>query len=269
MNANTKIIFSDLDETLLTKDKIVTERTKAAVRAIQKAGYIFVPCTGAPYDIQINRLNDMGIKYIITSNGGFIYDIENNEALHYNSIGSSLVQKIYDLSDNYIDDYEFHLGTISKKMRQEGLVIQDMLNQSIVPQICVFARGMDKIPQLREFLKILKDFASQNGLNIANYSKVLDDDRFAGEVHKGFIGYDIVKDGISKGSGITKFCEIFDIDMANTIAIGDGFNDVAMFKAAGYSVAMGNSLDKVKQMANHVTDTNNNDGVAKFLESLL
>ena len=63
-------------------------------------------------------------------------------------------------------------------------------------------------------------------------------------------------------------CEYLKINLKDSIAIGDSFNDLTMFETVGHSVAMGNAPDEIKKMVDEVTDTNNEDGVAKFLEKL-
>ena len=65
-----------------------------------------------------------------------------------------------------------------------------------------------------------------------------------------------------------EFCKALNISLEETVAIGNDFNDVPMFKVAGYSVAMKNSNDEVKKYADEITESNENDGVAIFLEKL-
>ena len=73
----------------------------------------------------------------------------------------------------------------------------------------------------------------------------------------------------SKGLGVEKLCKFLNIDLKETIAIGDDFNDIPMFEKVGLSVVMGNANDTVKRYAKIATEDNDNDGVAIFLEDLL
>ena len=73
----------------------------------------------------------------------------------------------------------------------------------------------------------------------------------------------------SKGNAIKKFCEILNIDLKNTIAIGDDYNDISMFKVVGHSVVMENANNEVKKYADEITMSNEREGVAIFLENLL
>jgi len=85
---------------------------------------------------------------------------------------------------------------------------------------------------------------------------------------EGVAFYDIISTGISKGSGVKFLCDLLGFPKESRIGIGDDLNDLSMFEEVGTSVAMGNALPKVKAVATHITDTNNNDGVAKFLAKI-
>ncbi|WP_413526132.1 HAD family hydrolase, partial [Latilactobacillus curvatus] len=77
---------------------------------------------------------------------------------------------------------------------------------------------------------------------------------------------EMIPTGIDKATAIRQIQMIHGIDADHTIVFGDGQNDLGMLQSAKYSVAMGNALPKVKAAANYVTETNTNDGVAKFLQ---
>ncbi len=80
---------------------------------------------------------------------------------------------------------------------------------------------------------------------------------------------DFVLKGCSKANGIKKVIELYGIARENTIAVGDSSNDLEMLEFAGISVAMGNSQEHILQMADYVTDTAENSGVAKAIEKFL
>lgn len=83
------------------------------------------------------------------------------------------------------------------------------------------------------------------------------------------IFFDVANVGVSKGNGIKNFCKNLNIDLKDTIAIGDEDNDISMFNVVGYKVAMGNGSKELKKYADEITETNDNDGVAVFLEKLV
>ena len=75
--------------------------------------------------------------------------------------------------------------------------------------------------------------------------------------------------GINKASGLAEICSRIGLSLSEVVAVGDSLNDIAMIRAAGLGVAMGNAQDAVKQAADRVTATNANDGVAAVIQSIL
>jgi hydroxymethylpyrimidine pyrophosphatase-like HAD family hydrolase len=81
--------------------------------------------------------------------------------------------------------------------------------------------------------------------------------------------YEILPKGIGKGTSITKLGSFMNVDINKIIAIGDYNNDISMFKAAGIGVAVSNAIDEVKAVADYIAESNDDDGVAKFIESVI
>ena len=79
---------------------------------------------------------------------------------------------------------------------------------------------------------------------------------------------DCVAKGTNKATGIDAACAHYGIELKDTIAFGDGGNDITMLRHAGVGIAMGNASDEVKECADMITDTVDNDGIAKALDSL-
>lgn len=75
--------------------------------------------------------------------------------------------------------------------------------------------------------------------------------------------------GISKASGVLEVCKLLGIGMSEVIAVGDSLNDIAMIREAGLGVAMGNAQDEVKAVADAVTATNDEDGVARVIQQYI
>lgn len=79
---------------------------------------------------------------------------------------------------------------------------------------------------------------------------------------------DIMPKGISKAKAIEELCKYLGIEIAQTVVFGDGLNDIEMFNVGGYKVAMGNAADQIKELADVVTKTNNEAGVAYELNKI-
>ena len=138
--------------------------------------------------------------------------------------------------------------------------IDTFLKNNEVVQCIIADENYDKIKVLQPEIEKVEDVV------IKNKHKSLEDENAPKE---GTIYYDVANAHSDKGNAIQKFCEILNIDPKDTVAIGDGLNDLAMREKVGYFVAMGNAKTEVKQYADEVTSSNEDDGVALFLENLL
>lgn len=74
---------------------------------------------------------------------------------------------------------------------------------------------------------------------------------------------------VSKATGVMKLIQFYGIHMADVVVFGDDYNDLEMFKMSAYSVAMMNAVEELKELANEITETNDNDGVAQILEKMI
>ena len=77
-----------------------------------------------------------------------------------------------------------------------------------------------------------------------------------------------MKKDCTKANAIKILADHLDINKEEIIVIGDGANDISMFEMSGYKIAMGNANNKLKEKADYITDSNNQDGVAKALEEI-
>lgn len=236
-----KYLFIDFDGTLRTDDKRVTKRTINALKLAEKKGYELVICTGRTKDYAARIRADVGVgRYVIFNNGGGIYDCQKWNVVHTNSINTESIHMLCDLAIKYQNVY---------------LEIQPLLTQ-----VNLQSYNLDTIHLLEGELKDIPL------IGVGNRHKALADPEF---LKQDLYYYDINAEGVSKGKGVENFCKIFKVDRADTIGIGDGENDIPMLRSCGYGVAMGNAIKQLKEIADFIADTNNNDGVAKFVESLV
>ena len=138
--------------------------------------------------------------------------------------------------------------------------IESFLEKTDVMQCLIQDKDFDKIKNLKKEVEQIK------GTEIKNQSKALTDKNYK---PKEVTYYDVADINTSKGNGVKMVCKALNIDLKDTISIGDDYNDVSMFEVTGFSVAMGNANEEVKKKAKYVTLTNNEEGVAFVLENLL
>ena len=263
-----KIIFIDIDGTLRNDKKEITGKTKEAIqKAIEKGIYVVI-CSGRPtkYVEEISK-ETLASNYVIGCNGGEIYDYEEKKTIHLNALEKEEVIALWHIAERY--DVQIIMISNGKRIVKKQTddetdilleePIENFVTENSITQ-CVFSSlNLENIRNFKDEINDIKD------IEIVNSSKCLVNNSFPEE--KPFF-LDINCKGTSKGNAIKKLCEYLKIDLKDSVAIGDSYNDVTMFETVGHSVAMKNAPEEIKKIVNEVTDTNNEDGVAKFLEKV-
>ena len=263
-----KAIFIDIDGTLRNSNKELSQRTINAVKRTTDNGILVILCSGRPrkYTEQISR-ECFASKYIITSSGGNIYDY-NNEIIFVNEMNKEALIHLYEIANPKGVRYIMNVGEgrVVNKVKhpdQETKLtenIKDFVYNNPVVQCTIAASNFDNIKNLIPEIEKVKN------VEIKNRHKALLDDKFKDDKT---IFCDIANINSNKGTAIKKLLEILNIKKEDTIAIGDDNNDLAMFEQVGYKVAMENAIDIVKENADEITLSNDEDGVAVYLEKLL
>ena len=134
--------------------------------------------------------------------------------------------------------------------------IDKFLQENNVVQIAICHENLEKIEELKKYINGFENIAVINQFIWNVNNKVMN------SIH-------ITNKNVSKGNAMIGMCEFLKIDLKDVIAIGDKGNDVSMIQAAGMGVAMQNATDDVKSVADFITNSNEEDGVAKVLEKIL
>lgn len=264
-----KLIAMDLDGTLNNDQKIITEKTKAALMAAQKAGIRLAlasarPSPGLFKERDILRLQDhKGI--LMSYNGGRIVDAETGKVLFETSMDlaetKQVLRKLESLPVTPIldDGVQFYVAD-----KNGYKVDYECKNNNMV---CA------EVGNLADFLTFapIKILMSVQPEELADVQKQIA--AFLPEsltvVQTAAFYLEVIPRVINKGQGIRDICKVLQITPAEVISFGDAANDIPMLEAAGMGVAMGNAQDAVKQAADLVTLSNNEDGIAAALEKLL
>lgn len=259
-----KIIFIDLDETLCRDDKSVG---KENYEALEKASQdnIIVLCTGRRLAkiLPITKGHNF-CSYIIALNGSQIYDVKNKTILMEDTIDYEIVEYVYNMthSDSIVTMCSGLIRYTNDVKYAEDILIDESILKNLknlnIPQIVL-------IGNYNELLEHKKELTGK--VNITNVSRDLLYENPEQEVVATFI--DISSDNASKGSGIKCLLEYLNISKDDAIAIGDGLNDLSMFHEVGYKVAMENGDEFLKKEASFITKSNNESGVAYFLNNYL
>ena len=261
-----RILALDLDDTLLRSDLSISFRTRNAIKRIEQAGVIVVLASGripeAVYDF--SRLLGMHKKpgYLVCNNGAYILESHTGQIVHEARIEADVALAICDLAG------------------AEGFPVQ-MYDDDVmyVSRQNEFSGYDQKLTGLRQV--VVENFRAM--VDDGCYKLIIPGDpmilahvenivrTYLGETITLFTSrpyfLEILPRGTDKGTALAKIAEINAVSAEETMAIGDSMNDEAMIRWAGIGVAMVNGDERIKSIADLVTDnTNDNDGVAEVID---
>jgi hypothetical protein len=266
-----KLIVTDMDGTLLNSDKKISEETLLALRALMNAGCKFTLATGRIYRAAKRYGDQIGIKTpLICCNGAVIVDPATDELLYGAPIPKAIGQKVIEIARRY--DVYFHL--------YDKEVIYSERMENIIAYFRKVSK--DQPPQYRIHTEVVADALAifdqtaiyKIGLHYDNTDRAMAMRKEIEEIDgvSGFKSletiYDVLLSGVNKGSALAHLCELLSIERGQVMAFGDNENDLEMLEFAGMGVAMANAEAFVQDVADHVTASNDEEGVLKALEAV-
>ena len=280
-----KMICLDLDGTLLNDCKEISQENINLIRkACKEKEIICVFATGRPleYVDEICNLYDSYLSnYIIASNGAIIRDNKNDEVIYKAPLTNTQILNLKDifLEENadymivYTDKKQVlrearntkalkDLAIIVNKKDSELKHIEDAIknNSNLSSLLCMIGGDTSA---LESIISRLKEIGGIETAGIGNYSHKTKNYSFESK----FI--DVMKKGCSKKNAIYFLADKLKIKKEEIIVMGDGSNDLSMFECAGLKIAMENADEKLKEKADFITASNNDDGVAKAIQKFV
>lgn len=281
MNNKYKIVFIDIDGTLVNDEKIVPEENIKAIKKIKEKGIEVVLASGRPYHSIEEYSNTVGaIPYIIGSNGGVVANFVEDKKIFTTNIEKEVALEILKvikendiyftvtISGNLIVENEQY--GMSKENRNEIVVLknsaEEYLQETNEP-IIKFSIIDDEKEKLE---KVRKEIIERFNIDATEVNEFMILKKYRKPENNYKVPYimDIMPRGISKAKAIEEMCNYLKINLSQTVVFGDGLNDIEMFNVGGYKVAMGNAVKKIKNLADVVTKTNNESGVAYELNEI-
>ena len=266
-----RLIGLDLDGTTLTSDKVLTPHTKEVLESCLRQGIQILPATGRARSGIPDYLTEIeGIRYVVVSNGAAVVDLETGENVYTNCISWERALEIFDILEEYHTFYDIYaLG----KGWCEGRFYDHLERYRIEPHIEQLIRtSRTRIDDLRSWVK-----EHQAPIEKINMFFAREEER-----QKAFTELEKVPDmavtcslvnnleindrSCNKGDALLNLGKILDISLDQIMACGDGNNDYEMIKQAGTGVAMENGEPGVKKIADFITKTNDEEGVAFAIE---
>ena len=267
-----KIIALDLDGTLLTHDKRLTNRTRHALTDAAEQGNWIVPATGrALKAIPEEILSLPLLRYVISINGASVTDEQTGERLYRADIPKKTALELMAFAQQYDCMYDcywqdtgwsnrFFLDRIRYYNSDEEVVrLIRMSRQPVDDLERMISEQAESVQKVQLCFRDLEERSAARAAIEARFPDIVATSSFRNNLELNWKTAD-------KGKGLLFLASHLGLTAADTIAFGDSSNDLSMLRAAGVGIAMGNASDEVKNQCQVITLSNDQEGVAAFLE---
>lgn len=259
------LVVSDVDGTLLTKDKTLTDGAKAAVRRLRDAGIGLTLTSSRPTIGMRFLIEPLGITLPVGPfNGSSIIDPQMNP-VEQHLIPASAARRCLEILNQFGAD--IWLFTNDKWLTRNGdgeYVPHEKRAIRADPTIVA-----DFSPYLSSACKVVGSGSDPVLLERCEAAMQTALGAQATAIRSQSYYLDVTPPGCDKGTFVQATARRLGIATGAVATIGDMHNDVAMFKVSGVSFAMGNASDEIKRQATHVTASNEEEGFAKAIEMIL
>ena len=267
-----QLLATDIDGTLLNDKKEIPVENINAINHALDIGKAVVISSGRCVDECRHLFRAFPkMQYAICESGAYIYDIQNDQCIYSKPFDTETVQKILNYSrtkdimiqilgrkhmaisrESWENMKHFHMGQFQKHFMDYGSIVDDIFeycreNNWQAEKICLYhpdkaAREITK--KQIESLPVTLAYSEETSLEVSPI-------------------------GIDKGNGLRILCEHLGIPLAQTIAVGDSYNDLQILKNCGLSVAVSNAKDEIKEICDVIVADNNHAGVKEAIETYL
>ncbi len=276
MNKSTALPYSiialDLDGTLTNSEKIITPRTFDALMKAQREGVRLVLASGRPTFGIAALANQLQLAdyggYVLSYNGGRIIDWCEKTVIFSQVVDQKLVPILYDFAEKAQLPIVTYLPEAILASKNEGEYLAEEARINGMP-IVVAQNFVEEAMQIEggstKFLipgepELLIQLESEMKAALSAQMEVFRSAPFFLE---------LPPKGIDKAQSLQRLLTHLGLERESLMAFGDGFNDLSMIQFAGQGVAMANAVEEVKSIADFVTTSNEEDGIAHALEQLL
>ncbi len=264
-----KILVLDIDGTLTNSQKEITENTKQGIKNIMERGHIVMLASGRPTPGMKRYAEELELEkyggYLLSFNGGKIINCKTGEIVFQKTLPNHILPRLYKFAVahdcglvTYLGDSVI-LGTrsdeyVELEARINGMPIRQVENMIDFVDFdmnkCLMTAPVDKAPELEKQLQeMFGDIAS-----------IYRSEPF-------FI--EIMPKGVDKAASLDRMLCTVGLKRENAICCGDGFNDMTMIQYAGVGVAMENAQEKVKEAADYITKSNDEDGIVVVIDKFI
>lgn len=257
-----KILFFDIDGTLFDCGNgapHVSEVLKSALKQLKEAGHLCFIASGRPFAYLNHEIQSLGFDGFILCNGALV--LKDGELLIQHYIAKEKVKQIIHNVLKFHGQYTL-VDTFHGYCPKEFKETYHILEMFQVPMETIIGEfDIEKV-------NVAKIEAGCQDINGIEYLRSLKNQGFEIIEYDGAGSFEINDGGVSKGKTILDLLKLLNIPVEDSIAFGDGDNDIEMLQVVGYGVAMGNGVENVKAVADKVTETCIDEGIVRELQRL-
>lgn len=265
-----KILFTDMDGTLLNDEKKISKKVYHAIDRFTKAGGRVVLSSGRPLNSILETKNGLGLSYpgmyVIAYNGALVYDCQAESPVFEKRLLLDYVNQTMEIAGEFGIHCHTYSDTHIVSERETGELSQYRKHIHLPCRI---------VENAAEYLKSIhmepyKLIAIDNEPYKLEALKQEFEKRMHGKIHTVYSAknyLEVIHKDASKGNAVKFLCNYLQIPIEAAVAAGDAANDISMLEAAGVGVAMKNATRDTKQAADYVTKyTNNEDGILEIFD---
>lgn len=265
-----QLIAIDIDGTLLNAKRELNQEVTEAIQAAVQSGIKIVLCTGRPTPGIRDYIKELGLDqkedYSITYNGGLLRRTDTEEIISQHELLYDDFLKLQNFADEV--GVHFHALHNDKIITLNKNISHFTVHESFVSEIPLLYRNLNEIDKNASYSKLMMiDWPEILEEGIESLPQTLWDEYTVLRSEPHFLEF--LNKKASKGTTLKELADILDISSENVMAIGDSGNDLDMVEYAGLGVAMGNATEEVKNAAQYITATSEENGVAEAIEKLL
>lgn len=264
-----RLLFLDLDGTLLNDAKEITQGNREALERTLQRGHGVIITTGRPLKSALEQSRRLGLDkpgcYVIAYNGAMVYDWGKQDKVFARALSIPDVLRVFDKANE--------LGEHIQTYDTFDVLVEPRGDDEAVRRYCKMVSMTFRV--IRDVHTDLKEDPVK--CLVINYQQKAGLLQMQNWIRENMEGMDcffsceqfleVVPKGMNKGEAVRMLCRMLDVDIENAVAAGDAANDLAMLKAAGIGVAMCNGSEEVKAVADYITTRDNNhDGVAEVAD---
>ena len=255
------LIALDLDGTVLNSNHAVTKKVRLALnRVIEKGVYVVLVSSRPPRSV-LEIAKHIGTKdpiialggAVIANQNGDLVDLNNATIVHQDIKKILALSKRHNLTVNFYSGWDWYVDRLDRRVQNEIEII------GFTPNIVEALEQLDREPE--KILLMGEADSLQNFHNEISQQTLGISTSFSKPTY-----YEITASNIIKATALDRVCQKLNISSSDTIAVGDNFNDLDMLRWAGLGVAMDNAPAEVKAVADLIIGSNDEDGVAYFVQ---